>query len=118
MPGEECPLQVASIFDIASLRHALGLPTHAGFMDVRKAYDTIHHELLFSKLGANGVTGHMLSFLKALYRDSVVQVKTREAPGIFSDPISIECGLRQGWLSESGTDSYTVVPAPQGGRVW
>ena len=96
MPGEECPLQVASIFDIAGRRQALGLPTYAGFIDLRKAYDTIPHELLFSKLEANGITGHMLSFLKTLYRDSTVQVKTGEAPGILSDPIPIERGLRQG----------------------
>jgi hypothetical protein len=38
----------------------------------------------------------MLSFLKALYRDSIVQVKTGEAPGILSDSIPIERGLRQG----------------------
>jgi hypothetical protein len=50
--GEECPLQVASIFDIAGRRRALGLPTYVGFIDVRKAYDTIPRELLFSKLEA------------------------------------------------------------------
>jgi hypothetical protein len=37
MQGEECPLQATSIFDIANRRHALGLPTYAGFIDVRKA---------------------------------------------------------------------------------
>jgi hypothetical protein len=38
----------------------------------------------------------VLSFLKVLYMDSTVQVKTREAPGIVSDPVPIERGLRQG----------------------
>jgi hypothetical protein len=80
----ECPLQVASIFDIAGRRHALGLPMYAGFIDLRKAYDTIPHELRFSKLEANGITGHMISFLKALYRDSIIQIKTGDAPGILS----------------------------------
>jgi hypothetical protein len=47
MPGDERPLQVASILHIAGRRHALGLPTYTGFIDVRKAYDTISHELLF-----------------------------------------------------------------------
>jgi hypothetical protein len=96
MPGEECPLQVASIFDIAGRRHALGLHTCAWLIDVRKAYETIPRELLFSKLEANGITRHTLSFIKALYRDSTVQVKTGEAPGILSDPIPIGRGLRQG----------------------
>jgi hypothetical protein len=99
MSGEGCPLQVASIFDIAGGRHALGLSTYAGFIDVRKAYDTIPYELIFSELEANGITGHRLSFLEALYRDSIVQVKTGEAPGILSDPILIERELRQGCLT-------------------
>jgi hypothetical protein len=38
----------------------------------------------------------VLSFLKALYRNSTVQVKIGEAPGILSDPIPRERGLRQG----------------------
>jgi hypothetical protein len=96
MPGEECRLQVESIFDIAGRRHALGLPTYAGSIDIWKAYDTIPHGRLFSKLAANGITGHMLSFLKALYMHNSVQVKNGEAPGILSDPIPLERGLRQG----------------------
>jgi hypothetical protein len=49
---------------------------------VWKAYDNIPHELLLSKLEANGITEHLLPFLKALYRDSIVQVITGEAPSI------------------------------------
>jgi hypothetical protein len=89
-------LQVASIYDIAGGRHVLELPAYAGFTDVRKACDNIPHELLFSKLEANGITGQMISFLKALYRESTVQIQTEEAPGILSDPIPIERRLRQG----------------------
>jgi hypothetical protein len=54
------------------------------------------HELLFSKLEANGITGHILSISKALYRDSNVHIKPGEAPGISSDPVPIERGLRPG----------------------
>jgi hypothetical protein len=93
---EDCPIQVASIFDIAGRRHALGLPTYARFINGRKAHDTIPRELIFSKLEANGITRHMQSFLKARYMDNIVLVKIEEAPGILSDPILIERGLRQG----------------------
>jgi hypothetical protein len=100
VPGEECPLHVASIFDIVGRRKALGLPTYAGFTNLRKACDNIPNELLYSKLEANAITGHMLSFiLKALYRDSIVQVKSGEAPGILSDTIHVHMGLRQGCSS-------------------
>jgi hypothetical protein len=64
MPGEDSPWKVARIFDIVGRRQALGLPTYAGFIDVRKAYDTIPHELLFSEFEANEITRHMPSFLE------------------------------------------------------
>jgi hypothetical protein len=82
MPGEECPLQVSSIFDIAGRRQALGLPTYAWFINVRKAYDTIPHELIFCKLDANGITEHMLSFLQALCHGWHCPSKTGEDPAI------------------------------------
>jgi hypothetical protein len=53
--------------------------------------------LYFPKLEANGLTGHTLSFIKALlHTDSIVQVRAGEFPGILSDPIPIERGQRQG----------------------
>ena len=38
----------------------------------------------------------MLSFLRALYRDSAFRVRTGKAPGILSEPILLRRGLRQG----------------------
>jgi hypothetical protein len=53
------------------------------------------NELLFSKLEVNGITGHLLSFLKALYMDrNDVQVKVGEAPSILSDSM-VPCHLPQ-----------------------
>jgi hypothetical protein len=69
LPGEEFSLQVASILDIAGRLHAFGLPTYVGTNDLRKAYDTTPHEMLFSKIEANGIMEHMLSLLKTLYRE-------------------------------------------------
>jgi hypothetical protein len=94
--GERVPL--------ASREHILyrGPPpcvriTHVRGVYRHKVYDTIPRELRFSELEANGITRNMLlSFMKALYMDSTIQVKTREAPGVSSDPIPIERGLRQG----------------------
>jgi hypothetical protein len=96
MPGDNCPLQIASIFHIASPRLALGLPTYARFIDVQRPNDTIPHELPISKLEGNGITVHLLSFFNALNRDNILQLKTGEAPGVLSDPIPIKRGQRQG----------------------
>jgi hypothetical protein len=43
MPREECPLQVASIFDIAGRRQAFGLPTYAAANLWAKAYEEHFH---------------------------------------------------------------------------
>ena len=56
----------------------------------------VPHELLFLKLESIGIRGHMLSFLRALYRDSAFRVGTGAAPGILSSPIFLCRGLRQG----------------------
>ena len=56
----------------------------------------VPHELLFLKLESIGIRGHMLSFLRALYRDSAFRVRTGHAPGILSEPIFLRRGLRQG----------------------
>ena len=93
---EEAPLQVACLLEIATRREKLGLPTYAAFVDLRKAYDMVPHELLFLKLESIGIRGHMLSFLRALYRDSTFRVRTGKAPGILSEPILLRRGLRQG----------------------
>jgi hypothetical protein len=47
MSGEECPLPVTSIFNIAGRRLALGLPTYVELIDDNKAYDTIPTSLYF-----------------------------------------------------------------------
>ena len=93
---EECPLQIASLLEIGKRREAIGEPTYVAFVDFRKAYDTVPHELLFQKLHHLGFRGHMLHFIKALYRDSTFQVRTGAPPYRFSDPIPLRRGLRQG----------------------
>ena len=83
---EECPLQVACLLEIGN-REAHSSPTYAAFVDFRKAYDTVPHDLLFLKLQHRGFRGHMLSFLRALYRDRTLRVRTGASPGRLSDPI-------------------------------
>ena len=93
---EECPPQIAALLEVSARREALHLPTYALFVDFQKAYDTVPHELLFLKLDHLGVRGHMLSFLRALYRDSSFRVRTGSPPSVLSDPIPLTRGLRQG----------------------
>ena len=98
---EECPLQVAALFDITKMRAKAsytrdGKDTFMLFVDLKKAYDTVPHEMLFIKLKWWGVPEIMLGFLKVLYASSTFRVRSGGLRGIFSEPQQLERGLRQG----------------------
>ena len=66
---------------------------HLCYVDISKAYDSVHRGLLWSKLSSLGFSGEFLSCLKALYTgDSVDSVIS----GISTCPVYLGRGLRQG----------------------
>ncbi|MCO5577726.1 hypothetical protein L7F22_031558 [Adiantum nelumboides] len=91
--GKECIGQVACLKEIVKLRHKEGKPTYAAYIDFKKAYDTVSHEVLFLKLAAVGLQGRALRFFQALYRSSSVKVRHMEQ---LSDSIPVQRGVRQG----------------------
>ena len=98
---EECPLQAAALFDITKMRMKSSAPfevkgTYLLFVDLKKAYDTVPHDLLFKKLEWWGVRDSTLSFFKTLYRNSVFRVRSGGLPGILSEACELNRGLRQG----------------------
>ena len=68
-------------------------PLFCAFVDFRKAYDTVPRDLLWAKLKARGVHGHMLDSLKALYADVPISVKTAAGTTL---PFQSTLGLKQG----------------------
>ena len=68
-------------------------PLFCAFVDFRKAYDTVPRDLLWAKLKARGVHGHMLDSLKALYADVPISVKTAAGTTL---PFQSTVGLKQG----------------------
>jgi hypothetical protein len=62
-------------------------------LDLQKAFDTVNHEILFSKLSAMGVDHSSVNWFKSYLqnRTQVVEVK-----GTMSDYMPISCGVPQG----------------------
>jgi hypothetical protein len=83
----------------------VGLDTYALFLDYQKAFDTVPHAALFLKIERLGVCGRMLTFLKALYKDSMIQVRSPD--GSYCKAFPLLRGVRQGCpLSPTLFDLY------------
>lgn len=87
---------------ILSLKHAVGYytarrtPVYACFLDLSKAFDRVHYDLLWDKLGNAGVLGECISLLRFWYANQKNYVRWA---GALSDEYKLECGVRQGGLS-------------------
>jgi exonuclease III len=70
-----------------------GKYTVATLIDLRKAFDTVNHKILVSKLGAYGITGNMIDWFRSYLNTRRQRVSIN---GILSDPLVIETGVPQG----------------------
>lgn len=91
---EECAAQGLALYETIKRRFNDHKPTYSLFLDFQKAYDMVPHEALFRKLNLVGVQGRFINFLRGLYKDSIIAVKTCD--GSCSEPFSLLRGLRQG----------------------
>lgn len=69
-------------------KYAIGV-----FIDLKKAFDTIDHSILISKLHTYGIRGVVLDWLTSYLKQQQQYV---EFHGIKSEYKNIECGLPQG----------------------
>ena len=73
------------------------------FIDLKKAFDTVNHKILLSKLEHYGIRGNLLSWFESYLTDRKQFVSFN---GENSDPKDILCGVPQGSVSGSATFSY------------
>jgi hypothetical protein len=92
-PHEECGAHVAALYEIAQRRSAAGLPLYLAFIDFRKAFDSVPHDLLLQQLSALGISGRFLNFVQAMYDVSSVRVRLG---GVVSESVAFKRGIRQG----------------------
>ena len=76
------------------------------FIDFSKAYDRINRDLLWSKLQLQGLNGHMLNILKAIYNDVRCCVRIN---GTNTDWFQVTSGLKQGCLLSPLVFNMTYV---------
>lgn len=62
-------------------------------LDAQKAFDKVHHEILFNKIYHDGITGNLWLLMRNLYRDVTVKVKWNNST---SESFRQELGVRQG----------------------
>lgn len=70
-----------------------GKNLYVGFIDFRKAFDSIWHEGLFLKLLQNHIGGPFYNVIKSIYRQTSSKVRTQ---GLLSPAFPIQKGVRQG----------------------
>jgi len=86
---------IFSISEVLKFRRSRGKQTHCAFLDIRKAYDTIHRDALWKRLIDVGIRGKMWRILKNIYDvvESCVIVGQRH-----TDWFTVEAGVRQGCI--------------------
>ena len=67
----------------------------ACFIDFKKAYDSVDHQLLWKKLVDAGISSKVLALLKSMYKDIKCRVKSR---GLISEEFLYTIGVRQGFV--------------------
>ena len=66
---------------------------HLAFMDLQKAYDSVHRGILWEKMKKLGFGGKFLEAIKCMYKGDFVTCQTN---GITTNPVYLGRGLRQG----------------------
>ena len=66
------------------------------FLDLKKAFDTVDHEILLPKLNLYGINGIGHHWFQSYLED---RTQMRSINGLFSSSCSLSCGFPQGTIS-------------------
>jgi hypothetical protein len=70
-----------------------GRKLYAAFIDFKKAFDSVNHDLLLDAIASEGVSGTFFRALKAMYESLISCVRVNNE---FTDFFDCPCGVRQG----------------------
>ena len=92
--GRGCADQLFSLRMLMEKAREYHRPIYACFIDLRKAYDSVHRDSLWSILQHfYHLPEKLLSIIRALHENSTAAVRTY---GKISDKFPVTCGVRQG----------------------
>ena len=94
-PGRSTVDHILSVAEVLRLRRKQRKQTHCCFLDIKKAYDTVHRDGLWKRLIEVGIRGKMWRVLKNVYDivESCVLVGKEQ-----TEWFSVEAGVRQGCI--------------------
>mmetsp|Transcript_20858 Transcript_20858/g.64667 ORF Transcript_20858/g.64667 Transcript_20858/m.64667 type:complete len:117 (-) Transcript_20858:365-715(-) len=105
--GEEGVAQAAALHTATtSCVHARQVVI-VGFLDLRKAYDMVPHEILFEKLERLGIHGRLLDLIKAFYTDARARVICSAGTSEFFEILR---GILQGTVTGNGDRAHPLQP--------
>ena len=82
-------------------------PLYTCFVDLRKAYDTVNREALWSILQSSyRIPAKLISVIQAVHADSRAAVR---AYGKVSEGFDVSCGVRQGCVLAPTLLIYTLM---------
>jgi hypothetical protein len=98
LPGRGTPEQIFTLSE--SVRAAIArrhgpdtAPVHLAFLDVKRAYDSLIHPILWQRCIEQGIGGKFLAMLQGIYQGAQARL---DINGDLLPPVPIECGVLQG----------------------
>ena len=91
-PNTGCPDGSYSIKSILQLNKEHDLNTWVVFVYLVKAFDTIHHELMFKLLGKFGIPKYLITVIEKLYHEFKIEIKV----GKCKEKIDYQTGVKHG----------------------
>ena len=98
LPGRGTPEQIFTLSE--SVRAAIArrhgpntAPVHLAFLDVKRAYDSLIHPILWQRCIEKGIGGRFLAMLQGIYQGAQARL---DVNGDLLPSVPIECGVLQG----------------------
>ena len=88
-----CTDHVFILAETIKYRARRGQNTYAGFLDIKKAFPTMHHASMLHALSEAGVVGHMWHVIERMYSCNSSRIILN---GQLSEPYDVRSGLREG----------------------
>ena len=86
--------QNLSLLDTVLGEARKGREAHLAFLDIRKAFDSVHHESILKAAVRAGVPPPLVSYLSEVYKSATTRIKGRG--GLLGELLRVTRGVRQG----------------------